>query len=49
VEATLHPVLDTLSAIEQRRSVKHYDPNFVMPEADEKMLTIGHIVVADLV
>jgi nitroreductase len=38
MEATLQPVLDTLSAIEQRRSVKHYDPEFVMPEADEKRL-----------
>ena len=31
-------VLDTISAIEQRRSVKHFDPNFVMPEADERKL-----------
>lgn len=31
-------ILDTFSAIEQRRSVKHFDANFVMPEADEKKL-----------
>lgn len=30
--------LDTLSAIEQRRSVKHYDPNFVMPQDDVQTL-----------
>lgn len=27
-------ILDTFSAIEQRRSVKHYDPTFQMPQAD---------------
>jgi len=27
-------VLDTVSAIEQRHSVKHYDPTFQMPQAD---------------
>lgn len=32
------PVLNTFEAIEARRSVKHYDPNFVMPEADERRL-----------
>jgi nitroreductase len=26
--------LDTLSAVRQRRAVKHYDPQFVMPQAD---------------
>jgi nitroreductase len=30
--------LDTLSAIEQRRSVKHYDPDFVMPQEDIQTL-----------
>ncbi len=30
--------LDTLSAIEQRRAVKHYDADFVMPEEDKKRL-----------
>jgi nitroreductase len=30
--------LDTLTAIEQRRSVKHYDASFVMPEEDAKTL-----------
>lgn len=34
-------VLDTFSAIEQRRSVKHYDPTFVMPESDiERLLSL---------
>ena len=28
--------MDTLQAIEERRSVKHYDTDFVMPEADEQ-------------
>lgn len=31
-------VLDTFSAVEERRSVKHYDPSFVMPEADVERL-----------
>jgi nitroreductase len=31
-------VLDTLSAIEQRRSVKHYDPTHVMPETIQRKL-----------
>jgi nitroreductase len=30
--------LDTFSAIEQRRSVKHYDTTFTLPEADAKHL-----------
>jgi nitroreductase len=30
--------MDALTAIEQRRSVKHYDANFVMPEADAQAL-----------
>lgn len=35
---TTTTILDTFSAIEQRRSVKHYDPTFVMPEADVRKL-----------
>ncbi|MDH4379033.1 MAG: nitroreductase family protein [Vampirovibrionales bacterium] len=35
---TATAVLDTLSAIEQRRSVKHYDPTHVMPEALQRQL-----------
>jgi nitroreductase len=31
-------ILDTLSAIEARRSVKHYDPEFVIPEEDVQKL-----------
>ncbi|WP_373533070.1 nitroreductase family protein [Vampirovibrio sp.] len=31
-------VLDTFSAIEQRRAVKHYDPEFIMPAEDKKRL-----------
>lgn len=31
-------VLDTLTAIETRRSVKHYDPGFVIPEAEVQRL-----------
>lgn len=30
--------MDTLEAIRARRAVKHYDPDFVMPEAHEKEL-----------
>jgi nitroreductase len=30
--------MNTLEAIEARRAVKHYDPSFVMPEADERRL-----------
>lgn len=30
--------MDTFQAITERRSVKHYDPSFVMPEADERRL-----------
>lgn len=30
--------MNTLEAIRSRRAVKHYDPDFVMPEADEKEL-----------
>ena len=30
--------MDTLQAIEERRSVKHYDKDFVMPEADEQKI-----------
>lgn len=30
--------LDTAAAIAQRRSVKHYDPHFVMPESDKQQL-----------
>jgi len=30
--------MDTLTAIKERRSVKHYDPSFVMPEADKQEL-----------
>jgi nitroreductase len=30
--------MDTFSAIEQRRSVKHYDPSHVMPEEDVRKL-----------
>ncbi len=30
--------MDTLQAIRERRAVKHYDPNFNIPEADEKQL-----------
>ncbi|MBY0402861.1 MAG: nitroreductase family protein [Cyanobacteria bacterium] len=37
-------VLDTLSAIEQRRSVKHYDPNFQMPESDVEALISAAIL-----
>ena len=33
-------MMDTFAAIEQRRSIKHYDPNYVMPEEDiQKLLT----------
>lgn len=39
---TTQTILDTVSAIEARRSVKHYDPEFVMPEADiEKLLDLA--------
>ena len=30
--------MDTFEAIYQRRAVKHYDPNFEMPEEDVKKL-----------
>lgn len=30
--------MDTLQAIRERRAVKHYDPNFVMPESDKQEL-----------
>lgn len=30
--------MDTLQAIKERRAVKHYDPNFQMPEADKQHL-----------
>lgn len=30
--------MDTLTAITERRSVKHYDPSFVMPEEDVRRL-----------
>lgn len=34
--------MDTFEAIEKRRSVKHFDPNFVMPEEDvEKLLSLS--------
>jgi len=34
-------ILDTFSAIQQRRSVKHYKADFAMPEADiEKLLSL---------
>ncbi len=34
--------LDTFSAIEQRRSVKHYDPKFEMPEEDvQKLISLA--------
>ncbi len=35
---TVMTPLDTLSAIEQRRSVKHYDPAFVMPDDHKQRL-----------
>ncbi len=31
-------VLDALSAIKGRRSVKHFDPNFLLPHGDEEQL-----------
>lgn len=31
-------ILDTFSAIEQRRSIKQFDPNYIMPEEDIKKL-----------
>jgi nitroreductase len=34
--------LDTATSIEQRRSVKHYDPDFVMPQDDiDKLLSLA--------
>lgn len=30
--------MDTLDAIKNRRAVKHYDPDFVIPETDEKAI-----------
>jgi nitroreductase len=36
--ATTTTVLDTLTAIEARRSVKHYDATFTMPESDKQKL-----------
>lgn len=30
--------MDTITAIKTRRAIKHYDPNHVMPEQDEKLL-----------
>lgn len=30
--------MDVFDAIEQRRSIKHYDPSFVMPAADERKI-----------
>lgn len=36
------PMLDTATAIEQRRSVKHFDPNYTMPEAQiEQLLSLA--------
>jgi len=35
---TATAVLDTVSAIEQRRSIKHYDPTHVMPDAIQRQL-----------
>jgi nitroreductase len=35
---TLSTPLDTLTAIEQRRSVKHYDPEFQMPQTDKQRI-----------
>lgn len=37
--------MDTFTAIAERRAVKHYDPNFVMPAADEKKL-FEHLLLA---
>ena len=34
--------MDTLTAIQERRAVKHYDPDYVMPEADfEKLFDLA--------
>jgi nitroreductase len=39
---TTQQAMDTLSAIETRRSVKQFDPSFEMPEADvQKLLTLA--------
>jgi nitroreductase len=35
---TTQTLLDTFTAIETRRSIKHYDPTHVMPEADIRKL-----------
>ncbi len=36
--------MHVLEAIETRRAVKHYDPNFVMPEADfDKLIQAGRL------
>ncbi len=38
IETPSREKLDTLSAIEQRRSVKHYDPSFEIPESEVREL-----------
>jgi len=41
---TTQQTMDTLEAIEARRSVKQYDPNFEMPQADvEKLLDLARL------
>ncbi len=37
--------MDTFTAIAERRAVKHYDPSFVLPVADEKKL-FEHLLLA---
>jgi nitroreductase len=37
--------MDTFTAITERRAIKHYDPTFVMPAADEKKLC-EHMLLA---
>lgn len=37
--------MDTLTAIRERRAVKHYDPDFAMPEKDEQIL-LEHIILS---
>lgn len=38
LETKTNSMTDALTAIEQRRSVKHFDPHFVLPQADEDQL-----------
>ena len=37
--------MNTLEAIKARRAVKHYDPNFVMPQEDIDTL-LEHVILA---